>query len=819
MHSKTNQRYQFGPFVLDPGKRLLKRLGEVVPLTPKAFDTLLVLVENSGNVVEKDELMNQLWPDTFVEESNLPFQVSTLRKALGESPNDHRYIVTIPGRGYRFLGEVRQAPSELEAEVVDDSSRLQKLAEKLDGDSLDRHTRGTDPEQAVHKPENFGDLIAPVSEDHVEFDPILNQEPKPISQRVPGAPPDLEKITDRWLQKDPTRRFQNMDDVKVALEELKEESGRLAGQPHTLRWTRRAWVWAAAALVLLAMAITGWLFRGPARKLPAAPEVVTLTSYVGFETSPSFSPDGNQVAFAWNGEKQDNYDIYVKLIGSPTPLRLTTDPADDVCPAFSPDGRSIGFLRVSKEQHATFIVIPAIGGPERIVAENLYYFGQWTNSFAWFPDGKWVVTGTSSAQSPGGLSLLSTDTGETRSLTSPPPKSGPDNVPAVSPDGRTIAFSRLTGYSAAEIYLLDLTEDLKPKGEPRRLTSLKGAVYGFAWTPNGREVIFSYLVFDSRGATLWKLPASGAAEPEQLPFNTGQALFPAISRSGNRLAYQRLMVVAKICRLSLSGPGVASGPATRFIASTRWDLAAQYSPDGKRIAFASDRSGTDGIWVSDADGSRPVELFSWRGEATGVPCWSADGQRVAFASGVGNREIYSIRASGGKPVRLTTDSAAYETSSWSRDGQWVYFSSDRTGRSELWKVSAAGGEAVQVSRNGGEVGFESADGKSIYYTKAEPSTGLWKMPLSGGEESLVLPAMAGLCFSPVTDGIYFIPVAGADGKSSLQFLSFATSKVQAVAPIPRPTFFGFSVSPDGRSVLFSQADEIGIDLMLVENFR
>ena len=192
--------------------------------------------------------------------------------------------------------------------------------------------------------------------------------------------------------------------------------------------------------------------------------MVPLTSYAGIERSPSFSPDGNQVAFSWNGEKQENFDIYVKLIGSPTPVRLTTDPADDVSPAFSPDGRSIGFVRVSKER-ATFIVIPAIGGPERIVAEvpTSPDFGPMP-SFAWFPDGKWIVTD--------GLALMSTETGETRSLTSPPTKS-------------SLIFSRrltrwahccirpLGRFRCSDIYLLDLTEDLKPKAEPRPLTSLK----------------------------------------------------------------------------------------------------------------------------------------------------------------------------------------------------------------------------------------------------------------------------------------------------------------------------------------------------------
>ena len=117
----------------------------------------------------------------------------------------------------------------------------------------------------------------------------------------------------------------------------------------------------------------------------------------------------------------------------------------------------------------------------------------------------------------------------------------------------------------SDIYLLDLTEDLKPKGEPRRLTSLKGLSYGSAWTPNGREIIFSSGVLEA-DRSLWRVPASGAGEPEQLPFTGGEASWPAISRSGNRLAYQQWLVTTNIWRLSLSGPGVASGPPARFIA-------------------------------------------------------------------------------------------------------------------------------------------------------------------------------------------------------------------------------------------------------------
>ncbi len=425
---------------------------------------------------------------------------------------------------------------------------------------------------------------------------ILKQEPKPISQLVADVPPDLEKIVNRCLRKDPGRRWQTMADLKVALEELRDESdsGKLAETWPTVRSAERTWVWAGAALVVVSLAAAVWFFRGSDKK-PATPaEVVPLTTYAGSERSPSFSPDGNQVVFSWNGEKQDNADIYLKLIGSPTPEQLTTDPAEDISPAFSPDGRSIGFVRVSKGR-ASFIIIPAIGGPERIVAE--VPAPPWPASFverafAWLPDGKWVITD--------GLVLLSTESGETRSLISPP-KSSFDFSPAVSPDGRTVAFSRSVGVVAWYIYVLDLTEDLKPKGEPRRLSSLNGSISS-AWSSNGREIIFAsgdWLAGQASG----RVPASGAGEPAQLPFSVGEASSPAISWTGNRLAYQRTAVDPNIWRLSLAAPGLASGPPVRFIHTTRQDFAAQYSPDGKRIAFESDRNGVKGIWVSDADGS------------------------------------------------------------------------------------------------------------------------------------------------------------------------------------------------------------------------
>ena len=106
MANPVNDFYDFGEFRLDPVRRVLRRGSETVAVTPKAFDTLLVLIEGRDRVMEKDELMRRVWPDAIVEEVGLAKNISALRKALGERLGEHRYIVTVPGRGYRFVADV-----------------------------------------------------------------------------------------------------------------------------------------------------------------------------------------------------------------------------------------------------------------------------------------------------------------------------------------------------------------------------------------------------------------------------------------------------------------------------------------------------------------------------------------------------------------------------------------------------------------------------------------------------------------------------------------------------------------------------------------
>src|SRR6185437_5319775 len=236
---------------------------------------------------------------------------------------------------------------------------------------------------------------------------ILKDNPTPLSDVMADAPRDLEKIINRCLRKDPERRFQHMSDVKVALEELKEESesGKLTSivPAGSARWTksRRIWMLAATAALLMVATAVGMWFLHP-RPHPA-PKAVPLTTYPGRQITPAFSPDGKQVAFAWDGEKEDNLDIYVKLVDAGNPLRLTHNPASEYAPAWSPDGRYIAFCR-DRGERSEIWMIPALGGAERKLGETAAMrFG--CPGLSWSQDGKFLALADKSSF---GSPLLST---------------------------------------------------------------------------------------------------------------------------------------------------------------------------------------------------------------------------------------------------------------------------------------------------------------------------------------------------------------------------------------------------------------------------
>jgi Tol biopolymer transport system component/DNA-binding winged helix-turn-helix (wHTH) protein len=704
---------RFGVFEVDLDKGEVRKNGLKLRLRGQPFQVLAILLEHPGEVVTRQDFQQRLWTndETFVDfEHGLNAVVNRLREVLGDSPENPRFIETVPRRGYRWMAPV----------------------------------------------EGMGDSLTDAAPRH--------------------------------------------------------RSALL--------------FWAAALVVVLGVA------RGVLRLVRSSPKSsapalmsVPLTARPGFEFEESFSPDGNQVVFARSDAGKSNSHIYVKLIGTGgSPLQLTSDSAPDGNPVWSPDGRFIAFLRALQGDRVAILLIPALGGPERKIAETR--LGSLPGPYlAWSPDGNsLVISHKDSVKEPVGLFVVAIDTGEKRRFTSPPSAlsdvSG-DTNPAFSPDGRTLAFIRISDLRT-ELYLLPVSDALQPVGEAKRIL-LGHLSFGPAWTEDGREIIFW-----SERQGLWRIGASGSdtrsAEPARLPFGDN-AFSPAISRRGHRLAYSN----GSFPNTSIWRMAVPGGPSDRdgakaessrrsFISSTQVDAAPQFSPDGRRIAFVSERSGYDEIWVCNSDGSSPVQLTSFHGPRVTTPRWSPDGRRIAFDSDAeGEFDIWVIGADGGKPVRMTTHPGNDGNPSWSHDGRWIYFDSMRTGEQQVWKMPADGGEAIQLTRDGGWAPLESPDGKFLYYTKYLGDTSVWRVPLDGGQATKVLEGLSEYINLALVDkGIYFVP----HSRSSIQFLDLQTNQIRRVARFERRLGSGLALSPDGQWILYSLIDyQLGAELRLVENFH
>ena len=656
---------------------------------------------------------------------------------------------------------------------------------------------------------------------------ILKDNPRPASQLVDGLPREVEKLISRCLRKEVNQRFQHMDDLKIVLEEMKGESDSgVLGEAAVEKTKPRRLNWALGVAAALVIATVGvWLARSRNEVAEAPLVAVPLTSYAGDEEDASLSPDGTQVAFAWDGEKQIKSDIYVKQIGVEPPFRLTSDPATNYSPAWSPDGGFIAFLRELSHDQTDIVIVPQRGGPERILSEikgsmrQALLYGPY---LSWTPDSKWIVCPMpKSGERVWALHLFSTETGEQIELTNPPSSEVGDVTPAVSPDGRTLIFSRvLPDFSNLSLWMLHLGEGYKPRGKEEQIQSPGMTNFGTAWLPNGREFVFTSGTGTNFG--LWRLAVSKGAVPRRLDLGVAAAQ-PTISRLGNRLAFQVFQYDLNIWRVDLKGPGKGPSQPIRFISSTQIEQYPAYSPDGRRIAFMSERSGTEEIWICDSDGSGTRQLTSFGGAAIYAPSWSPDSQKVALT--VAQRgmkdDVYVVNASGGAPRRMTTDPAEDKWPDWSHDGKWIYFSSTRSGREEIWKMPSGGGEAVQITRNSGDIPQESTDGKFLYYMKGWPdAVSVWRASVDGNREAKVLDSVHSEGQWAVgKDGIYFFRPADKMGHSDICFYEFASGQIRKVLTIQGPVNTHIAVSPDGRTILYPQSDESGSVLMLVDNFR
>ena len=302
----------------------------------------------------------------------------------------------------------------------------------------------------------------------------------------------------------------------------------------------------------------------------------------------------------------------------------------------------------------------------------------------------------------------------------------------------------------------------------------------------------------------------------------GEARYPTFSRevgrpSTWRLAYEFQMLDVNIWRWDLSRrvAGLVAG-------STGWDDFPALSPDGSRIAFASNRSGSNEIWTSGADGSEPRQLTFHQGPLVASPRWSPDNNRLAFTSQVGaNRDVYVMKADGSGSTRLTTSPSEETNPSWSWDGRWIYYRSDQSGVGQIWKVAVTGGIPERVTAGEAVEAFESPDGRRLYFVRSTDTPGLWSVAVAGGPETLVLPNVRAGQWAVAQQGVFFL--SPAEGKpaagTTLNLYRFSTTTVEPVDDLPTPWRIvktGFSVARDGRSMLWTQLDKMTRDLMVID---
>jgi serine/threonine protein kinase len=652
---------------------------------------------------------------------------------------------------------------------------------------------------------------------------VINAEPTPPSQLAKDLPRELERIILRCLRKDPARRVRGMADLAVDLEELRSESGtQIATTQGPVRKRRMRWPMISAVSILVAVAGAWVLWPKSSAPLPSL-TVEPLTTLSGDERSPTFSPDGHQVAFAWNGEKGDNTDIYILPVGSGTPLRLTTDLAEDTAPAWSPDGSQIAFVRRQGGSGAIYLTRPPVPNSEQKLAE----LGPVATSsdvttvavptVSWFPDGKRLAVAERDADDHmNGIVMIPIDHGQPRRLIWTTVSTGTYRYPAVSPTAGVLGYALCHQAFSCDLHVIELTPELTSKGPPQRLTEHNSMAFGIAWTPDGRSLIYGSGA-GIAGSYLWRVPLVGG-QPERLELAGDRAVFPAVSSRSGEFAYTRLSTDADIWKFE------ANGPPERFLSSSLDDRNAQFSPDGKKITFASSRLGKDTqVWVANSDGTNPAPLNEGARGVGGSPRWSPDSRRIVFDGHEpdGQRGIYVVDAEGGPPSLLAHPGGALP--SWSRDGKWIYFGDGtRTGRAEVWRIPAAGGDAIQITDNGGSTPLESPDGQTLYYRKIGGV--LFARPVAGGPEQQVLDSMAPgvIQYFPVQDGIYY--VARPDEKLpfafELRLLNLVTGKHETLNRFAARFGGGLSVSPDRKTILYSGTQpSAGDDLMLIRNFR
>jgi Tol biopolymer transport system component/DNA-binding winged helix-turn-helix (wHTH) protein len=570
--------------------------------------------------------------------------------------------------------------------------------------------------------------------------------------------------------------------------------------------SRRKVLFAAVAglSAIVLIGVTVYILHGRSlTRSPLGRQVVPFASLPGKEIAPTFSPDGSQIAFAWNEgtDAGHQFDLYVKSLASERLLRLTHRPSKWISSAWSPDGSTIAFVRETDEGAGIF-VIPALGGSERSIVSNGVAVGY--VQISWSPDGKRLAYSAYGPKGAPEVYIVSLDTANTRPL-SPAPECLSATDPALSPDGKQLALVCNSSSAVYTVYVVGV-----PDGPVRALASVMGEPQGLAWAADGSRLILSNDPGD--GGELWQLTLNG--EREQLPFGEDSST-PTVAARGGRMAYVRGRKTVDIWRADLTA-ALPEQSAAKLIYSTRTQVNPRYSRDGTHIAFQSNRSGSVEIWMTDAQGADLDRLTSFNGPLTAAPSWCSDGRRIAFDSRLsGISAVYIEDINERVPRKLVTSRDNLTLPVWSEDCRWL-FAID--GNNVLYRIPSSGGPAERFHDRLSS--YCVVVGDRLVFNVLEPDGFmLWSKPVGGGPQAPVegMPKVRYEdSWAATRTGVYYTDSSSVPVTVNFhEFASRSTRNLMTLNQTPIPgNGPGISVSPDGRWLLYGQSGDETSEIML-----
>jgi len=768
--------YAFDKFQLDTQKRLLLREGQPVQLTSKAVDLLIALIESGGREITKDELMERVWSNQIVEDANLTVTMSHIRKALGEKAGEHRFIVTIPGRGYRFVAELQ----EYQSFIIEEHTVSQIVVEEEivpNSDTTQSDIYGTLP--ALNNQENN---LA-----HFKFDDSLTR---------------LDDIA-------------GPDDSAI-IPQTESKSSALSRRHVFL-------LIALSGLLLMIGVLAFWLYqsrrsqnRQDAASLSAGQMTIRrFTTQGGLPYLAAISPDGKSLAYIQRINGKDSLWLGQIETNSSVPIYQEPD-LSLVNPTFAPDGNSVYFLvKGDKRPQSVLVRKPILGGVITELIPNV------DSHVTFSPDGKRFafLRGDNKTNQ---TSIVIADTADGKNEQTLITRKSPENFSgdgvSWSPDGKVIAFGASKAGGRDEILSVNLTDSSVKKIGNRDW----GVVDNIVWLPDGNQLaVIAKESIGERLRQIWLVSYPGGTA-RQITNDLNTFLQSQITVSGDgKLAVIQGHISAQIWIAPNAdvreARRVLQGVAPRYegIDGLAWTL------DG-RLLYSAYVGDNLVIWSMEADGSNLKQLTPGKANINdNNMSVTADGRYVIFQSNrSGSVEIWRVNSDGTDLKQLTTG-GNNSLPSLSPDGQWVVYTSTVDGKSSLWRISIDGKDAKQITRKPFRASQVSPDGKYIASLSYDESgVRLAIFPFEGGEPVKSFPVPKNslrarwvMRWTPDSKGILY-----KDDPQSLWLQILNEEKPQLVKGFEETPVRQLAWSFDGKSFAYT----IGIttqEIILIENIE